>query len=185
MGGNGVKGGDFSDPCGIESKLPSATCASGSEFGNGTSLNPPAPATSGWIGGDIAISRLLLLTDGSVPKKGAPLMLLVSDGDGAGGAVFSVEGIGGVGVRADVGKALSIVDDRPDNRLFSRTFALEPMPLIVPLLVNVGVVAARGRDFSMITVSSMPVGAVTFFREDSCWCRYFASPSRLKKGGGR
>lgn len=85
MGGNGVKGGDFSDSCGTESKLPSATCTSGSEFGNGTSLNPPAPAASGWIGGDIA--RLLPLTDGSVPKKGAPLMLLVSDG--AGDVVFS------------------------------------------------------------------------------------------------
>lgn len=68
-----------------------------------------------------------------------------------------------------VGNALSIVDDRPDNRPFSRKFALEPMPLIVPLLVNVGAAfAARGRDFSIITVSNMPVGAVTFFREDNC-----------------
>lgn len=172
VGGSGVKSGELSDPRGAESKLPSATCGSGSKFGNDTSLNPPAPAASasGWMGGDIDIARLLPLIEASVPKKGAPLMLLAIDG--AGDAVFSGgKGTGGVGVRAGVGRALSIVDDRPDSNPFSRRFALELTLLIVLLLVNVGVVlalATRGRGLSRITVSSMPVGALTFLRADSC-----------------
>ena len=98
-------------------------------------------------------------------------------------------GGGGEGVRAGRGRALSLsacakLEDLPVNKPFKRWFALRVLLLVGGLegpACEFAFEPVRGSCFSLTTVSSIPVGAPTFFRAESFWCKYLASASNLRK----
>jgi hypothetical protein len=102
----------------------------------------------------------------------------------AGGA-----GGGGEGVRVGRGRALSVstcvkLEDLPVNKPFRRWFALRVLLLVGGIegpAWEFEFEFIRGSCFSVTTVSSIPVGAPTFFKAASFWCKYLASASNLRK----
>jgi hypothetical protein len=98
-------------------------------------------------------------------------------------------GRGGEGVRVGRGRALSLsacakLEDLPVNKPFRRWFALRVLLLVRGAegpACEFEFEPVRGSCFSATTVSSIPVGAPTFFKAASFWCKYLASASNLRK----
>lgn len=168
-----------------------------SSDGGSTCLNPCVPPASGIGDTPIDRERLLPLVNRSWLTLAlyTPLLNLDWEFWEERDGLSEIGGTGGgEGVRVGRGNALSLsrlkLELLPDSRPFNRWFALALSVLLLVGGFGVGegwefelvfAVPKLGRamGFSVTTVSSIPVGAPTFFSAVSFECKYFASASNL------